>query len=201
MSLSDLLVSVNWFPGNGDPTLMGDVTVLAYLVTAVSCTIAAWKCKNIPENASKHRWFWTAVSLLFFFFAFNKHTNLQSGFTSFFRLMAFDAQWYDVRQSVQIPFVVGVLVVTAVILIFALWLLRSLWKIYWLTIIGVAYQLAFVIVRATSLHAMDGLINYTIAGIRMNWVLEFAGILLVLGTAVNFIIHVKSDELKVLSAE
>lgn len=201
MSLSDLLSSVNWFPGNGDPMLMGDVTVLAYLVTAVLCTIAAWKCKNIPENPSKHRWFWTAVALLFFFFAFNKHTNLQSGFTSFFRLMAYDAQWYDVRQSVQIPFVVGVLLVTAVLLILAVWLLRSLWKMYLLTIIGVVYQLAFVIVRASSLHAMDAIINYSVAGIRMNWVLEFAGILLVLGTAVNFILRTKSDQLKVLSAE
>lgn len=201
MNLADLFTAVNWLPGNGDPTLMGDVTVLAYLVTAVSCAVAAWKCKNITENPSRHRWFWTAVSMLFFFLAFNKHTNLQSGFTSFFRLMAFDAQWYDVRQSVQIPFVIGVLVVTAVLLTFAAWLLRSLWKTYLLTSIGVAYQVAFVIVRASSLHGMDALINYSIAGIRMNWVLELTGILLVLGTAVNFILHTKSNELQVVSAE
>ncbi len=201
MSLADLVAAVNWFPGNGDPTLMGDLTVLAYLITAVSCAIAAWKCKNLPEKPAKHRWFWSAIALLFFFFAFNKHTNLQSGFTSFFRLMAYDAQWYDVRQSVQVPFVLGVLVVMALLFIFVLWLLRSLWKTYLLTIVGAAYQLAFVIVRAASLHAVDGLINYAIAGIRMNWVLEFAGIMLVLGTAVKFIVHTKSDELKVLSAE
>ena len=200
MSLSDLITRVNWFSGNGDPSLMGDVTVLAYLITAVFCTVAAWKCKNIPDNPSKHRWFWIAIALLFFFFAFNKHTNLQSGFTSFFRLLAYETEWYDVRQSVQIPFVVGVLLITAVLLIFTMWLLRSLWKTYLLTIIGVAYQLAFVIVRASSLHAMDGIINYSIAGIRMNWVLEFVGILLVLGTAVNFIIRTKSNTKKVLSA-
>jgi hypothetical protein len=69
MNLADLVAEVNWLPGNGDPTLMGDVTVLAYLITAVFCAAAAWKCKNLPENAAKHRWFWTAVSLLFFFLA------------------------------------------------------------------------------------------------------------------------------------
>lgn len=198
MNLADLFAAVNWLPGNGDPTLMGDVTVLAYLVTAVTCAVAAWKCKNILENPSKHRWFWTAVSLLFFFLAFNKHTNLQSGFTSFFRLMAYDAAWYDVRQSVQIPFVIGVLAVTAVLLIFAAWLLRSLWKTYLLTIIGAAYQVAFVIIRASSLHAMDAIINYSIAGIRLNWVLEFVGILLVLGTAVNFVLHIRKIQLQPL---
>lgn len=203
MNFFDLVASVNWFRGNGDPSLMGDVTVVAYAITAVFCFIAAWKSKGIADNSKKHRLFWFCVGLLFFFFAFNKHTNFQSGFTSFFRTLAYESEWYDVRQSVQIPFIVGVLLITAVLLLLASWILKPIWQDYKLTILGVAYQLAFVIIRASSLHAMDGIINFTFAGIRMNWVLEFVGILIVVGTAVNFLRHINKEEpeLKVVSAE
>ena len=203
MNLFDLIAEVQWFQGNGDPTLMGDVTVLAYAITAVFCFIAAWKSRSIVDNHKKHQLFWFGVGLLFVFFAFNKHTNFQSGFTSFFRTLAYESAWYDVRQSVQIPFIVGVLIVTAVLLLLASWILRPIWQDHKLTIVGVAYQLAFVAIRASSLHAMDGIINFTFAGIRMNWVLEFVGILIVAGTAVHFwrTLRKEAPQLKVASAE
>ncbi len=196
MNLLDLIAEVHWFRGNGDPTLMGDVTVIAYGITAVLCFIAMWKSKVITDNRKKHQLFWLGVGLLFVFFAFNKHTNFQSGFTSFFRTLAYESQWYDVRQSVQIPFIVGVLLLTAVLLLLASWTLRSIWQDYKLTILGVAYQIAFVTIRASSLHAMDGIINFTVAGIRMNWILEFVGILIVAGTAVSFLRHLNKEALQ-----
>lgn len=194
MNLLDLIAEVHWFRGNGDPTLMGDVTVVAYAITAVFCFIAMWKSKSIAENSKKHQLFWLGVGLLFVFFAFNKHTNFQSGFTSFFRTLAYESEWYDVRQSVQIPFIVGVLLFTAVLLLLASWILRSIWQDHKLTILGVAYQIAFVAIRASSLHAMDGIINFTVAGIRMNWILEFIGIVIVAGTAVQFLSHMKQED-------
>ena len=39
--------------------------------------------------------------------------------------------------------------------------------------------MSFVFIRASSFHKFDALINYEFNGIRMNWVLELSGILLI----------------------
>ena len=50
----------------------------------------------------------------------------------------------------------------------------------WLALLGTAAVLAFVLIRAASLHHIDRFIGQRILGLTWNWVLEMGGISLVL---------------------
>ena len=60
-------------------------------------------------------------------------------------------------------------------------------RVDWLPLLGLLYLLAFVLLRATSLHQMDALINLAPAGVRLNWLLEWLGIGLVAIPAGQFL--------------
>jgi hypothetical protein len=44
---------------------------------------------------------------------------------------------------------------------------------------GVMFTVGFVLIRAGSLHHVDTMLGWHVAGVRLNWILENSGILLV----------------------
>ncbi len=174
------MVEFRWSPGIGDPTLGGWITVFLYLVTAYWC----WRVANdVGAEGHATRWetrAWRILALLFVALGINKQLDLQSALTEIGRVLAYYQGWYENRRTVQFAFI-GV--VGGLCLIAALALLAMIWKApppTWLAAGGTMLILLFVGVRAASFHHIDELIDTRVLGLRLNWILEMGGILLVL---------------------
>lgn len=171
-----------WSPGIGDPSLMGWVTVAVYLLAAVLCARtarAAWReAPAAPSQAgpsARDAWrLWGALAALLLALGLNKQLDLQSLFTQTGRDLALAQGWYAQRRWVQGGFIA---LLGAAALGVAWWLRHTLREpAQRLAGLGLCFLMAFVVMRAASFHHMDGLINASFAGIRMNWVLELAGL-------------------------
>ncbi|MEZ4593158.1 MAG: hypothetical protein R3D55_18745 [Chloroflexota bacterium] len=66
-----------------------------------------------------------------------------------------------------------------------MWRLRRLPRRYLLAQLLVLLLVGFVLIRATSLHAVDYYLYTPFAGIRLNWVVELGLLLGLLATAVS----------------
>lgn len=164
------LVWLAWRPGLGDPSLMGWLTVAAYFAGA---GLWFWRRPLAPARA---RNFGAALGYGLLILGINKLFNFTGVMTALLQGLAYQDQWYDQRRIGQTVFIALLLafgVVAAAYLFF--------WKIELspslrVALVGLVFLLALALGRAASLHAVDALLYRPIAGIKLNWVLELAGI-------------------------
>lgn len=173
-SHANLDVAGRWTPGLGDPSVMGWVTVAVYL-------LAAWFTWRVARQARAEggSWrLWATLALVLLALGINKQLDLQSLFTQVGRDLALAQGWYQERRLVQGAFI-GALAMGALAL--GWWLRTELREpAQRLAGLGLCVLLAFVVMRAASFHHMDQLINFSLAGVRMNWVLELSGLVIIL---------------------
>ena len=156
----------------------------AYLAVAVEALAASRLSRQ-----TGHRAFWLATSITLLIFAAAKEYQLQGQLTNWLRTSARAHHVYGSRAFVQYPFVILVLV-GAIILAgrFRNWLKaqkRSI-AIAAVTMIGL---LTFMLIRAASAHALDGLTTKRIAGIRSGWWVEFAALVVIALAAGLFLLE------------
>ena len=172
-----------WSPGIGDPHFMGWFTAVSYLVCAVVAAFFA-TCLNQMEERRGGR-FWLAITALMLFLGVNKQLDLQSLFAEAGRQISLAQGWYHQRRVVQVSF--SAAFTTALIGAF-LWFAkrhRDLYKRYSLASFGLLFLIGFVAIRAAAFHHVDEIIQYDLHGIKMNWVLELAGIYMIMLEAVR----------------
>jgi hypothetical protein len=169
-----------WSPGLGDNTPMGWVTVLVYGLAALGSARAALSRTGAEDAVRRERLFWGLLALLLTALAINKQLDLQSLMTEIGRCHAHLNGWYEGRARVQYWFVICGGLAGLVGLAFLAWLLRGLWQKLWPALLGAAFVSFFVLVRAASFHHVDILIGAQILGVRVNWLLELPGPILVL---------------------
>jgi hypothetical protein len=171
-----------WQPAIGDPTLMGWVTVLAYLAAALLALRSAWAAKRAPAQRALAR-FWLALSLLLFLLGINKQLDLQTLFTQIARDAALAQGWYEERRRYQVMFIAAVGVLGVVGTLGLAFALRKIAARIWLALLGIGFLVSFVLIRAASFHHVDLLLR---AGtLRLNWVFELTGIGLIAVAAVR----------------
>lgn len=175
MKLIEFLTQVGWRPQIGDPSLMGWLTVGVYAVAALLCVAVAWQTTT---NRQAHR-AWVGLAGGVGFLGIVKATNFFTFFTQLGRTLSYSQQWYEYRQLFQMG-----MIGTAVVLILGLMLLtlrafRKATSFLRMAIVGALILVAFVVLRAASLHAFDALIQSQIVGIRINWILELGCLLLI----------------------
>lgn len=170
-----------WTPKIGDPNVMGWVTVGAYFIAALLTLLVFFRVKYISwdEEETRNRIFWLLLVLLLVFLGINKQMDLQTYFTDVGRCMAKMGDWYNGRREVQLIFIVSIGMLFTLVGVLLVWYFRRNMAQNWLAIIGVSVLMAFILIRAASFHHFDIIINYRFYGIRMNWVLELSGILLI----------------------
>lgn len=175
MNVSGLFdcIFTDWSPTIGDPTLTGWVTVVAYL--AASCLSAL----VLFHHSGKLRIFWLGLSIILLLLAVNKQLDLQSALTAAGRCLSKAQGWYEDRRSVQIAFILAILVICGVIAAVLLWVMRREIPLIWPALIGIVSLLAFIAIRAAGFHHFDQLIGFEVGGIRMNAVLELGGIVFI----------------------
>lgn len=180
----------NWSPGIGDPTLVGWITVFAYLAAAGLC-FASVALVGRARQSRVARWketaLWWILGLLMAFLGINKQLDLQTAFTEFMRMVAFDEGWYERRRFYQEWF----------ILFLGLWVAIALGGLLYLThkvspwartaAVGCGLVAGYVVARAASFHNFDQIIQHEILFLRVNWILELGGIaVVVLGAGARF---------------
>ncbi|MCB0031977.1 MAG: hypothetical protein KDE28_28905 [Anaerolineales bacterium] len=174
MNLIDIIRSVNFTFGIGDPTFFGWLTVVAYLGAAGLAAANAWRAET--GRSRTPRWLWWSLALLLLFLAINKQLDLQSYLTAVGRAVARAQGWYELRGAIQFLFVAAVGLVTVAAVALLSWTLRDTWRDQWLTLVGVILILGFILIRASSFHYIDILIGLEIGGFRLNWVIELGAI-------------------------
>lgn len=163
-------IFANWSPILGDPTVMGWITVVFYVASAVLAVLV------FGRRSGRPRMFWLALSVLLSFLAINKQLDLQSALTAAGRCLAQAQGWYENRQTVQVAFILVIIVLCLGITVAAAWFLRKDVANIWLALLGLGFLLAFVAVRAAGIHNFDRFIGLSFGSIKMNWILEIGGI-------------------------
>ncbi len=180
----------------GDPRAGAWLIFFSYFAVAVLCARAfqvSWIGSRLaidypnPERRLKDRQaayrasfrFWGLVIALFVFLGVNKQIDLQTWLTDVGRRIATAQGWYEQRATVQTIFVLTTAVTGVVVLSVLLKLTRDLLPRHVLAFVGLASLAVFLMVRATSFHALEAAAWFEIVGMRLSWYLEMAGILCV----------------------
>ena len=82
------MANFNWSPGMGDPTIGGWITVILYLLAAISCWKTAFELATVNTGVSQERRAWRAISALFLALGINKQLDLQTALTEAGRMLA-----------------------------------------------------------------------------------------------------------------
>ncbi len=172
--------AIAWRPGIGDPTIGGWITVVLYFVAAWG----AWRVLRHSSELFTHRLgrqraLWLVLWLALIFLGVNKQLDLQSLMTDIGRVLAKQQGWYQDRKQVQAAFIVAVLMVALMVTALLVWLYRRTLLCNGLAIVGFVVLMAFIMVRATSFHGSDVLIHSRLMGLKINWLLECGGLLLI----------------------
>lgn len=175
-----MFLQIGWRPALGDPSVMGWLTVLVYLVTAVFFYQRARTAPNPRHTRLLRR-----ITAVLFLLAVNKQIDFLSLFTLWGRRLAWQQQWWRDRQIVQLAIAIAVLLTICLIITGILWQLRHWPRRYLSSCISLLLLIGFVLIRATSLHAVDYyLFTPFLFGLRFNWVIELGLLSWLLGTAV-----------------
>lgn len=175
MTLLDLrtCIASTWSPVIGDPTILGWITVVCYVVAGLLSAIA---CHN---QTGKQRVFWFGLAVLLLLLSINKELDLQTALTAAARCIAKADGWYADRRSIQITFIFAIIAISGVTALALCWILRRDLRAVGLALFGVATLLAFIAIRAAGFHHFDRLIGYQIGNVRMNWIMELGGIAMI----------------------
>ena len=173
-------VRESWSPGIGDPDIMGWVTVGVYVISAFCSLTLAARIPADQPHAARERVFWAVIGMILTFLAINKQLDLQSAMTALGRCLAQLQGWYDERQAVQRRFIQWLAIGAISVALFAAWFLRHSLRRNGLAVLGFAFLLGFVVIRAVGFHDVDQLIGTRLRSVRLNWVLELSGLVLIL---------------------
>jgi hypothetical protein len=164
-----------WAPGIGDPTVMGWLTVLAYLGAAA----LAWVNLQAARRTRMPWRYWAALSALMSLLALNKQLDLQTWFTQFGRDLALAQGWYEQRRLVQVGFIAALAGAAAVVAVLQWRQWRHLWQGYRLSAVGVTLLLTFIVMRAATFHHIDQWLGWGWGGLELNHLLELSAIALI----------------------
>lgn len=169
-----------WSPKIGDPTAIGWLTVAVYALAGVVAFLVAIKGGFPIPSRRRERFFWFLLGLAFVALAVNKQLDLQSFVTAVGRCIAKLDGWYKDRRAFQLEVIVGLVLAMALAAALLWRLMRGTLRRNGVALAGMVFVLAFVAVRAVGFHHVDVLINLHVMDIRMNWLLELPGPLLIL---------------------
>jgi hypothetical protein len=160
-----------------DPGFMGWFTVGSYFACAVVALIAVL----INQTGGRRScFFWSLISLLMILLGVNKQIDLQSLFTEVGGQIAKAQGWMDQRRIVQFWFIVAFGTTALVAFLSFAIIMRGLFKRFMLAFIGLFFLLSFIFLRVVSFYHFDEILGFTPSGAKIYFVLELAGIYLIL---------------------
>jgi hypothetical protein len=171
-----VVVDGRWRLGIGDPSVLGWVTVAAYVVSALGCFLAASRELRPAGSRPAHfSSFWLVLASLMIALGINKQLDLQSLITQIGREMVLAQNLYSERRELQAVFILAVALFCAGSLALFLWAARRNLRGRWPALIGIVFILGFVVIRAASFHHVDAFLASRLGGLKWNGVLEIGG--------------------------
>jgi hypothetical protein len=169
---------INWQFGIGDPTFIGWFTVIAYFFTVLLVFKIYFYAGNIFANefVKKQKRFWLILGLVMLLLGINKQLDLHTLLTAIGKYYAHQEGWYQYRREVQFYAIVGLIIFLISMLIVFLKKMRGILMANMFAIIGLAILLIFIIIRATSFHHIDFIMDIYIFNIKLYMLLELLGI-------------------------
>jgi len=171
-----------WYPGIGDPTIAGWITVVAYFAAMAYCIVLNRSLRGVDGDSKRlrrERALWGILAVALALLGINKQLDLQSAMTEALRLLAKSEGWYKDRGIYQALFIVALGLVALVAVCALAYLTRKLPLGAKLSATGLVLIVGFVLIRASSFHHMDRLIQSRVLSIKANWILELGGIAIV----------------------
>lgn len=166
-----------WSPGIGDPTLLGWLTVVAYLAGATICWKAAVESRGTrwPSYGRGEPLFWLVCAVFLLALGINKQLDLQTWLTVLGKELAKDMGWYAQRRIVQFGFIALLGTVGIIVAAVGLWWTRQLSGASRVAFGGAVFLGVFIVIRAASFHHVDQMLGFRLAGLRLNVLLEMGG--------------------------
>jgi uncharacterized membrane protein (UPF0136 family) len=173
-----------WSPGIGDPSIAGWLTVLLYVVAAwvIWRLLHDWKNSH-ARNARYEPWFWKTLLMGLVLLGINKQLDLQSALTEIGRILAARQGWYADRQQIQIAFIAGIAIMGLTLFAATLHMIWGAPSATVWALLGSTVLVLFVILRAASFHHVDAVLGHSFYGLRINWLLEMGGLLVIIASA------------------
>jgi hypothetical protein len=178
----------DWQWHAGDPTALGWLTLLAYLLCAVACWRAWRACRSsattlnalhpaeADHQARLSAW-WLGVGGVMLLLGLNKELDLQTLLGLWGKQAAREQGWYAQRRVVQGVFVAALVLAAVAALGLAAYTLRQVLKRIALGLAGLGLVFAYALLRAALFHTVrDPSGQNALAWV---WPLELAGIALV----------------------
>jgi hypothetical protein len=178
-----------WSPHIGDPNGLGWATVIVYLVAALVALAVALRAPFPAPTRPRERFFWLMLAVILLGLAVNKQLDLQSYLTAVGRCIAKEQGWYQERRLVQFGAILLLLgTMTAVAL--GMWrMMRGTLARSGVALAGLVMVLGFVAIRAVGFHHVDQLINLDLAHMRLNWLFELTGPVLIILSGVALLLR------------
>jgi hypothetical protein len=167
---------------------MGWVTVGFYCIASVLAALVLYR------QSGRQRMFWLVLSVLLLALAINKQLDLQSALTAAGRCLAKAQGWYAERRSVQLEFISAIIGMSVLAGLALSWVMRRELNRIWLALFGLAFLLVFIAIRAVGFHHFDQFIGYKLGDVRMNWVIEVGGIVMIAVNALYLLLRGPSDD-------
>ena len=165
-----------WHAGIVDPTILGWLIVVVYLV-AVFCCVKQARVVKMRGGGTK---FWIFLTVFLLLLAINKQLDLQSWLTQATKGSALANRWYEYREPVQIAFICIIGLSMLIVGVTSRLYLISSWRHYPLAWVGAILLFAFILMRAFSFHHFDIFINHDVLGIKINVIIEIGAVLLII---------------------
>lgn len=172
-----------WTPGIGDPNIMGWVIVAVYAACALAALLLSIRNPFHDPEAWRERVFWGGVCVLTACLAVNKQLDLQTLMTAIGRCHAKINGWYEGRRVVQREFIYALALGALLFALGVTYFLRASLRRNILAVLGLALVLGFVVIRAVGFHDVDKLISTEVMSVRVNWIFELSGLVLILLSA------------------
>jgi len=173
-----VIVNGHWRLGVGDPTFIGWLITVAYLITSFFCGIYAQRVdiNSSVKQIRYHRVFWWGLAVVMLMMGINKQLDLQCLFIAIIKKMAMRQEWYARREIFLIWFITGFTISGLILLIWLGWKLKRLWRQYGLALFGILLLITFVSVRVAPVHYLTRLPGWRLILGLINSVLELTGI-------------------------
>jgi hypothetical protein len=168
----------SWRPSFHDDFFIGWLITGSYFACALLAAFIASFYNHLEERLTEK--FWHVISLLMVLFGINKQLALQMLLAEMGKQIAKAQGWYDQRRIVQFSFIVVFAATSTAVFIWFAKKYRDSCQSHMWVFCGLFFLLSFVIIRAATFNHFDEVIQYGLHGFKMNWLLELAGIYMII---------------------
>jgi hypothetical protein len=168
----------------GDPGILGWLTVAVYAVAALACLAVGLRARSAAPSGIAERGFWLLAALLLVFVAANKQLDLHILFSKSMRCFAQQNGWTDeARRAVQQKVIICIAIAALTIGGLLVASMRRHLGQVWPALLGLAIVVGFTFMRAAAFNKLDGPLHALLANDIAKSIIELCGPVVILVAA------------------